>query len=151
VLTFEYSSHIDAPVEQVFAFHERPDALEVLSPDWAKPTIIRRTGGIEVGAIVEMRVPFGPLKLRWLAHHIGYEKNRLFIDEQREGPFAAWVHAHLFAAEDGGTRLTDSVEFALLGGDLMEWLGGWLVRRKLNRLFEYRHAVTKRMCEAQGQ
>lgn len=115
MLTFQYSSHIAAPVEEVFAFHERADALNLLSPPGDGTEIVSRTGGLEVGAIVELRVPFGPFKLRWLAHHIGYEKNRLFIDEQREGPFAAWVHAHLFEPEGEGTRLTDSIEYALPG------------------------------------
>jgi ligand-binding SRPBCC domain-containing protein len=148
VLAFEYSSHIDAPVERVFAFHERPDALELLSPADLRPDILRRTGGIEVGATVELRVPFGPLKLRWIAHHIGYEKNRLFIDEQREGPFAAWVHAHVFTAEGGGTRLTDSIEFAMRGGAVVERIAGWLIRRKLRGYFEYRHAITRQLCES---
>jgi ligand-binding SRPBCC domain-containing protein len=146
VLTFEYSSHIAAPVEEVFAFHERPDALELLSPP-GSAEIVSRSGGLEVGAIVELRVAFGPLKLRWLAHHIAYEKNRLFIDEQREGPFAAWVHAHLFQAEEAGTRLTDSIEYALPGGSMIERAAGWFVRRKLRQMFEYRHLVTRRMCE----
>lgn len=146
MLTFEYSSYIDAPVAEVFAFHARPDALELLSPPGEKPTILSRSGGIEVGAMVDMRVPIGPVKVRWLAHHIGYEKNRLFIDEQRKGPMAAWVHAHLFTPEGDGTRLTDSIEFALPGGVIVESLLGWLVKRKLRSLFEYRHTVTRRMC-----
>jgi ligand-binding SRPBCC domain-containing protein len=66
MMHFEYSSRISAPVNVMFGFHQRPDALEL---------------------------PLGPLKLRWVAHHIAYEKNRLFINEQPEGPFTAWVHA----------------------------------------------------------
>jgi ligand-binding SRPBCC domain-containing protein len=147
MLTFEYSSLIAAPVEVVFGFHQRPDALELLTPPWDPIIIVKRLGGLEVGAQVDLRVKVGPLWLRWIAHHIAYEKNRLFIDEQREGPFAAWVHAHQFAPENDGTRLTDSIEFALPGGIMVEKLAGWAVKRKLQKMFEYRHRVTRRMCE----
>ena len=150
MMTFEHSSYISAPVEEVFAFHERSDAIELLTPPDRKLQVVRREGGLESGAIVEFRIPAGPLKLRWLAHHIAYEKNRLFIDEQRKGPFSAWVHAHQFVPQGAGTRLTDSIEFSLPGGLLAEKVFGWLVRRELFKMFEYRHAVTKAWCECKG-
>jgi ligand-binding SRPBCC domain-containing protein len=147
MMHFEYSSRISAPVEVVFGFHQRADAIELLTPPEDKVQLVSREGGLEVGARVEFRIPIGPLRLRWVAHHIAYEKNRLFIDEQREGPFAAWVHAHLFSEEHGGTRLTDSIEFALPGGLVIEKLAGWAVKHKLQKMFQYRHEVTRRYCE----
>jgi ligand-binding SRPBCC domain-containing protein len=150
MMTFEHSSFIAAPVEEVFAFHERPDAIELLTPPDKKIEVVRREGGLESGAVVEFRIPAGPLTLRWLAHHIAYEKNRLFIDEQRKGPFTAWVHAHKFKPEGCGTRLIDSIEFSLPGGLISEKLFGWAVRRELLKMFEYRHAVTKAWCECKG-
>ena len=147
MMQFEHSSWIAAPVETVFDFHKRRDAIELLMPPDQKVQLVSREGGLEAGARVEFRIPIGPFTIRWVAHHIAYEENRLFIDEQREGPFAAWVHAHLFKEENGGTRLTDSIELALPGGPLVEALAGWAVKRKLWKMFEYRHEVTRRMCE----
>ena len=34
------------------------------------------------------------------------------------------------------------------GGPIIEALAGWAVKRKLRKMFEYRHEVTRRMCEA---
>jgi ligand-binding SRPBCC domain-containing protein len=144
---FEFSSHIDASVEKVFAFHQRPDALELLTPPDRKIEVVHRAGGIHAGAVVEFLIPVGPFRVRWLAHHIAYEENRLFVDEQRKGPFAFWVHAHRFAPEKDGMRLTDSIQFALLGGKIADGLAGWAVKRELRKMFAYRHAVTKRYCE----
>ncbi len=146
-MQFEYSSFIDAPVEVVFAFHQRPDAIELLTPPERNIEVVHRSGGIEAGAIVEFLIPVGPFRIRWLAHHIAYEKNRVFIDEQRKGPFAAWVHAHHFAVEGEGTRLTDSIEFAMPGGRMVEAVAGRWIKRDLRRMFEYRHEVTKKYCE----
>jgi ligand-binding SRPBCC domain-containing protein len=148
MLRFEYSSWIDAPVAAVFGFHERPDALELLTPPWPPVTVLRRPASLACGSIAELRIGIWPLSVHWVAHHIAYEPARLFVDEQRSGPFAAWVHAHRFAPESGGTRLLDSVEFALYGGATAEKALGWLVRRQLRGMFRYRHGVTRRHCEA---
>ena len=150
MMQFEHSSWIAAPVEIVFDFHKRRNILELLMPPDQKVQVISREGGLEAGARVEFRIPLGPFRIRWVAHHVAYEEKRLFIDEQREGPFAAWVHVHRFEAENDGTRLMDSIELALPGGPVSEVLAGWAVKRKLRRMFEHRHRVTRRMCESKG-
>ena len=147
MLQFEHSSWIEAPVENVFDFHKRPDAIELLMPPDQRVQLVSREGGLEVGARVEFRIPAGPFRVRWVAVHIAYEENRLFVDEQREGPFAKWVHAHRFESVNGGTQLIDHIEFALPGGPLIEALAGWAVKQKLEKMFKYRHEVTRRMCE----
>lgn len=148
MLHFQYSSVINAPVEVVWKFHERPDVLQLLTPPWQPLQVIRREGGLGVGAITEFRLLLGPLPLRWLARHTEYEKYRLFTDEQISGPFEFWRHRHRFEAEMGKTRLTDEISFALPGGQIAEFLAGWLVQLQLEAMFRYRHHVTKQECEA---
>ena len=141
---FTKSVVIHAPVERVFAFHERADALDLLSPAFPPVRVVRRTGGLEPGARVELRI--GPF--RWVAVHTACERNRLFIDEQLEGPFARWVHRHEFESLDGKTRLTDRVDYRLRGGILCERLFGWAVTFALDRMFAQRHDATHRHCRA---
>jgi ligand-binding SRPBCC domain-containing protein len=95
--SFVRETVIEAPVERVFAFHERDDALARLSPPVPPLRVIRRTGGLMPGAEVDLRV--GPV--RWLARHTRYDPPRLFVDEQVRGPFASWVHRHEFADAAG--------------------------------------------------
>ena len=140
---FERSVVIEAPVEVVFAFHERDDALRLLSPAFPPVRVLRRTGGLEVGARVELRI--GPLL--WIASHTAYEKNRLFEDRQISGPFALWIHRHEFADEGKAARLIDRIEYELPGGEWVNRLLGWVVKVGLNRMFRYRHRVTRRYCE----
>lgn len=142
---FVYSSIIPAPVERVFAFHEQPDALERLTPPFAPVKVIRRAGGIQPGAIVELEVPIGPFKTRWLARHTEYERNRFFADVQDRGPFRRWVHHHRFEpVSPAETRLTDDIQFSLPGGALADFLGAWFARLQLRRMFRYRHDATRR-------
>lgn len=147
MLHFKHTSLIDAPVEVVWKFHERPDILQLLTPPWQPVQIVRREGGLDVGAITEFRLWLGPIPVKWLAVHTACEKNRLFIDEQQEGPLASWTHRHEFAEENGKTRLTDAIAFSLPGGWLAELLLGWWVVSRLQEMFRYRHEVTQRECE----
>lgn len=91
-MRFCYRSVIDAPVERVFAFHQQPDALQRLLPVWPPVRVIRRTGGLEPGSLVELELRFGPMRLRWLARHTGHRENEFFSDEQVRGPFRIWRH-----------------------------------------------------------
>jgi ligand-binding SRPBCC domain-containing protein len=136
---FTSSVIIGAPVETVFAFHERADALRLLSPPFPPVRVVSKTGGIEPGSRVELNV--GPF--RWVALHTGFEKNRFFEDTQISGPFAKWIHRHEFESVGASTLLTDRVEYELRGKLLI----GWAVRLGMAQMFRYRHAVTKRYCE----
>lgn len=145
---FEHSSLIHAPLEKVFAFHEDPAALELLTPPWAPVKVLSREGGIGLGARVVLELPIGPFRQRWVAVHTAYEANRLFVDTQVEGPFRSWVHEHRFCDTGRGTtRLTDRIEFHLPGGFIADLLGSWLARLQLRRMFRYRHEATRRYCE----
>ena len=141
--TFVMSVVIEAPVSVVFGFHEREDALALLTPAFPPVRMIGRTTGIETGSRVELRVG----GVRWVAMHTAYEKDRLFVDEQIEGPFAKWVHRHEFEDVAGKTRLTDRVEYRLPGGPLVNRMLSGFMNAGLGRMFRHRHAVTKRICE----
>lgn len=147
MLHFKHSSLIDAPVEVVWNFHERPDILQMLTPPWQPVEIIRREGGLEVGAISEFRLLLGPFPVKWLARHTECQKYQFFTDRQIYGPMESWVHQHLFAQENGQTRLTDVINFELPGGWIAELMLGWWVQQRLGDMFRYRHEVTKRECE----
>jgi ligand-binding SRPBCC domain-containing protein len=148
LLQFERSVWINAPVGAVFAFHERPDAFAKLTPPGQPVSVISHAGGIETGARVVIRLGFGFVSIKWVAVHTRYEKNRLFEDTQESGPFRSWRHQHRFAAEGSGARLTDHIDFELPGGRVAERIFGAVIRAQLEKMFAYRHKVTKETVEA---
>ncbi|MEM8676594.1 MAG: SRPBCC family protein [Cyanobacteria bacterium P01_G01_bin.67] len=147
MLNFQYSSLIDASVETVWRFHERSDILDLLTPPWQPVTIIRREGGLGVGAISEFRLSLAGIPIRWIATHTECEPNRLFVDRQTEGPMESWVHRHELVPKNGKTQLTDAIAYEIPGGFLTELLLGWWVDARLKDMFRYRHQVTKDNCE----
>jgi uncharacterized protein (TIGR01777 family) len=125
------------PVEEVFAWHERPGALERLTPPWADVEIEHRDPGIRDGARVVLRVRRGPASFRWELRHRDYEVNRGFRDEQVSGPLKSWNHAHVFRPmEGGGCEIQDIID---LEAPLGLPVGPLYVRRELDRLFAFRH------------
>ncbi len=146
-MRFEFITRIAAPVEKVFAFHEREDIFAYLIPPWQKVQMVSREGGLEVGARLVFKVFAGPISITWVAVHTEFVRNRLFVDEQERGPFAYWKHRHEFSSDGDGSVLADRIEFRLKGGPVVDVLFGWLVRFQLLLMFRHRHAVTKRSCE----
>ncbi|NOT60480.1 MAG: SRPBCC family protein [Acidobacteria bacterium] len=140
--TFIKQTEINATPAELFAWHERPDALERLTPPWEKVKVLERGNGLAVGTRVVLQMVGGPLPLRWVAEHVEYQPPHLFADVQRKGPFAYWYHRHRFEPTARGTTLmTDEIEYAMPFGQLGEWVAGWFVHKKLQRMFDHRHRV----------
>lgn len=146
---FTKKSIIEAPSELVFAWHEGDDAFEKLTPPWEAVRIVARSAeGIREGTQITIEMSLGPFTRRWIALHTAYEPGRMFRDEQLSGPFKAWVHTHKVEPRDRNSCvLIDDIQYQLPFGWIGRLAGRWLVQRKLHRLFDYRHRVTKQACE----
>ncbi|MGF1491748.1 MAG: SRPBCC family protein [Microcoleaceae cyanobacterium] len=152
MLHFQYSSLIDAPIETVWEFHLRPDILQLLTPPWQPVEVVRREGGLDIGAITEIRIGLGPIAVPWRAVLTECDRPYLFTDVQQEGPLESWTHRHQFSPEQGvagqiQTRLTDTIQFSLPGGWLLEQGLNWWVQERLTDMFRYRHQITHQECQ----
>lgn len=112
-----YSSVINAPLEEVFAWHGRPGAFLRLSPPWQSMRVITETESLRDGRAT-LALPGG---LRWVAQHQpdSYDPPRRFVDEIGRDGLASlpaawavrWRHTHDFEAlADGQTRVIDRVD-----------------------------------------
>ncbi|HEY7481810.1 MAG TPA: TIGR01777 family oxidoreductase [Gemmatimonadales bacterium] len=140
--SIERSSTLPVSAEEAFAWHQRPGALERLTPPWERIELLQRTGGIEDGGRATYRVHLGPLSSRWVAQYRDVLPGRRFVDEQVEGPFTHWIHQHLFEPLGPSTsRYTDHVEFAPPFGTLGAAAGLWMARPRIERMLAHRHAL----------
>ena len=97
---------------------------------------------------MELLLGHRPFRLRWVAEHTELVEGEGFEDIQRSGPFAEWRHRHRFEARaDDTSVLRDSVEYRLPLSWLSEWMAGGLAAKELERLFQYRHRITKEDLE----
>jgi len=146
---FVKQTAIDAPPDVVFRFHESPDALLQLIPPWENMKPVESSGSLKPGSQVVLRGKIGVIPIQWIAIHTEYDPPHLFADRQESGPFAYWYHRHRFLDDgQGGSLLRDEVEYVVPLGVIGQWVGDWLVRRKLESMFAYRHEKTRRLIES---
>lgn len=147
-MRFVKESIIRATPERVFAFHELPDVLERLLPPWETARVRLPPENLQAGAraIIETRL-FGLYWVRWEALHTLYDPPRMFEDTQLKGPFKSWRHRHIVAPHELGAVLRDDIEYEPPLGFLGRIAAPLLVDRRLKRLFDYRHEVTRKWAE----
>jgi uncharacterized protein (TIGR01777 family) len=113
-----FSCLVDAPLDEVFAWHARPGALARLSPPWLPARVASEAASLRDGR-AEFALPGG---LRWVAQHdpAAYDPPRRFADELASMPLRAalpWRHVHEFAAvAPSSTRVTDHIDTPLPAG-----------------------------------
>ena len=148
-MRFKKESVIRASAARVFAFHEAPDAFERLQPPWQTSEIVQPPASLEVGTRVVLRVKVGPFWQTLVAEHVEYEPGRMFADRLVKGPFKQWLHRHVVTPRgDNECVLTDDIEYELPLGVLGQTFGGGFATKNLERLFDFRHEVTKKACES---
>lgn len=141
-------SPIADPPSAARAFHESPGAPERLTPTRVKVRVVEGGDSIRTGARVVLETRLGPIPRSWIAEHTEYRPPRPVADRQVTGPFARWEHQlHLRDGGRGGTILRDEVDDELPLGRLGHVFGGRFARRKLDRMFDYRHARTSEAVE----
>jgi uncharacterized protein len=129
----EYSSVVDAPRAEVFAWYARPGAFNRLSPPWQPMRVVTEANSLKDGCATLM-LPGG---LRWVAEHQAdsYDPPRCFVDTiGSDGPASLpariavrWRHTHEFEdLGDNRTRVIDRVDTPVPGS-------------VLRPMFAYRH------------
>jgi uncharacterized protein (TIGR01777 family) len=113
---------VDGPLEEVFAWHERPGPLVRLLPPWLPVGVKEEAGSVREGRAV-LSLPGG---LEWVAVHdpAGYVEGREFTDVLTTpvlGRVVEWRHRHSFGPSgDSRTVVTDTVDTRVPGRFLME-------------------------------
>ncbi|MEM7696861.1 MAG: TIGR01777 family oxidoreductase [Verrucomicrobiota bacterium] len=147
--TFRKATPIHCDADALRAWHFRDGAFDRLLPPWERAEIIEAPASLAGGdrAIIDTKI--GPITQRWIAEHELTDEG--FVDRQAAGPFAEWTHHHRFLDHGERSELVDDISYRLPFGKPGEWFGGWMVRSKLERMFRYRHEVTRLDLERAAQ
>lgn len=139
---------ISAPIERVFHFHDDTRNLLRITPPSIKVSI-ETMGKPGLGYEVVLKVrQFGIFTMRWKVRITEYVPPTLMSDEQVSGPFAYWKQTRRLREVDGGTELTDIVEYGPPFGILGRIANALVIRRQVLEMFAYRQATTKRLLES---
>ena len=126
---------------EVFPFFADAFNLERLTPPSLRFEVLTPPPiEMAAGALIAYRVRLRGIPMRWQSEITAWEPPHRFVDEQRRGPYRLWVHEHTFTAQDGGTLAKDIVQYAVLGGVIVQRL---FVAPELKSIFDYRNAALK--------
>jgi ligand-binding SRPBCC domain-containing protein len=90
------------------------------------------------GTLIEYRLRLHRLPVNWLTRIESWLPGRRFEDRQLRGPYRLWHHTHTFEPYEGGTRVRDLVRYAMPLGPLGRLAHAAVVRRDLERIFDFR-------------
>jgi ligand-binding SRPBCC domain-containing protein len=137
----ERSLTIDRPVDEVFAFFAEARNLEAITPPWLGFRVLTGSVTMQPGALIDYRLRLHGLPLWWRTRIAVWEPPRRFVDVQVRGPYSLWEHTHSFEPFGGGVEIRDRVRYALPLGALGRLANALVVRRDLDRIFDFRAAA----------
>jgi len=147
----EYRVVINAPIHDVFDFHDDTRNLVKITPPSIKvsfTTVGKPGAGLEVKLLVRQ---WGILPMRWHVRITEHERPYRMVDEQVSGPFRSWKQTRLLREVGSATELTDIVEYELPLAPLSSFAGGSIVRGQIDNMFRYRQQRTKDLLEAASE
>jgi ligand-binding SRPBCC domain-containing protein len=124
------------PVDEVFPFFADAHNLQELTPPFLQFRVLTpRPIPMAPGTRIDYRLTIHGFPIRWQSEITAWEPMAMFVDEQRKGPYRAWIHTHRFTPKNGGTVVEDEVWYDVPGGTLVNAL---FVRKDVARIFAYR-------------
>ena len=143
IVVFEREQHLPGSPEEVFAFFADARNLEAITPPWLGFRVVTPEPIVMApGTLIEYRLKLHGVPIRWRTTIAVWEPPHRFVDVQLNGPYRMWHHTHDFAeAPGGGTLMRDTVRYALPFGPLGSLANRLLVRRDLDRIFDFRRAA----------
>lgn len=142
LMTLHEEAVVAAPLDETFAFFADAKNLERITPGWLNFRIVTPSPLVmREGLEIEYRIVLYGLPLPWRTRIDVWEPGVRFVDRQISGPYRWWRHEHTFEATAGGTRVIDHVEFV----PRFRWISGRLVRRDVQRIFEFRKRELSRL------
>ena len=144
--TLRSEQFVDRPIEEVFAFFSDAGNLQQITPDYLDFEILTpRPIEMRPGILLDYRLKWHGLPLRWRTKILQWNPPHGFIDLQLKGPYKLWHHTHTFTRENGGTIVGDTVNYELPLGPLGEIAHAVMVKKDVATIFEFRRQQITRI------
>ena len=138
-----YEQFLPISLDEAWDFFSKPGNLNEITPEDMQFEILTKDiPRMYQGQIIQYNVtPLPFVKMGWVTEITHVEDRKMFVDEQRFGPYAFWHHQHQFEEVSGGVKMIDILHYRVpLGivGKLVNWL---LINKKVKGIFDYRFKV----------
>lgn len=136
---------LDCTLDEAWEFFSTPRNLDKLTPDAVGFKITHcESETMHEGQIIGYKVKIAPLIwVNWLTEITLVEDRKMFIDDQRIGPYKVWHHTHRFEQKDDGVLMTDHVTYVLPFGIFGQMAHVLFVKNQLKHIFDERERLTE--------
>ncbi len=133
--------------KEAWDFLSDPRNLKTITPDYMGFEIVSGAASkIYAGQILQYIVtPLLNIPLKWVTEITHVREGEYFVDEQRFGPYSLWHHKHFIKPIKNGVEMIDIVDYKVPFGILGQLVQPFLVRPKLEEIFEYRKNALDRI------
>jgi len=137
-------------LDEAWEFLSNPRNLKTITPDYMG--FIIESGAdrpMFSGQIIQYIVtPILGIKTKWVSEITHFEYQKYFVDEQLFGPYSLWHHKHFIREIPGGVEMEDIIDYKVPLGILGQLVHPFLVKPKLEEIFNYRQ---KKLIELFGE
>ena len=135
---------VPRPIDEVFVFFSDAFNLESITPPRVHFHVITsRPIELKSGALINYKMRLNGIPLKWTTRIETWDPPHEFSDIQLSGPYKLWSHTHTFSTKNGGTTMTDHVDYELPLGPLGELVHKAWVRRDVESIFAYREKIIR--------
>jgi ligand-binding SRPBCC domain-containing protein len=137
--TLAFAQQVPRPLPEVFDFFSRAENLEALTPPWLNFKILDvKPQPVRQGTLINYSLRIHGIPLRWISEIVEWEPPHRFVDLQLRGPYKLWRHEHRFEPRDGGTLISDTINFSLPLGFLGQLAYKIKVQSDVRQIFAFR-------------
>ncbi len=145
--TFEKISIIkNCTIEQLFDFHFDISNLKKITPPEIKVELLNKDFIPHEGGVLRLKTIKNFIPIVWEVKIVKIQRPNLLIDVAIKSPFKYWEHSHIFTKRGNVWELKDVINYELPFGKLGS-LFNFFIKKELNKMFEFRHQVTKELLE----
>jgi len=140
IYTLHKTQKLPISIQQAWEFFSSPKNLKTITPDYMGFDIISGADrSMYPGQIIQYIVtPVLGIKTKWVTEITHVIDQNFFVDEQRFGPYALWHHKHFIKPIENGVEMEDIIDYKLPFGWLGQIFQPFLVKPKLDEIFNYR-------------
>lgn len=143
IYKFENTHLINGNISTIWKYFSNPKNLSSITPPRMDFKIVfALPNNIYEGQLITYRVtPFPGYRTTWVTEITHIEKERMFMDEQRFGPYKLWHHEHKFSTQSDGVLMTDTIYYALPFGFLGQFAHKLFIKSQIKNIFTFRKAI----------
>lgn len=144
--TFIKSSYINCEVSDLFDFHLDTNNLTYITPSDTKVELLTKDFKPIQSQILRIKSTKYFIPMYWEVKIEKIDNPNLLVDLALKSPFAFWEHKHIFIKHGNMSELKDVITYSLPFGFIGK-IFNFLIKKDIEKMFNYRHKMTKEILE----